>query len=286
MDNTRGARTARASLAVLMIATCCMTASAATAAAATKMVVRGTVSCSQGKAPVAIWIASSGGGSGLVGKDWIWRFASKGANGSYAYFEKTITSSTSKSTINVHVGCGGKASAWGKDLWSADYKGVGSKGRTINLACDYAKKPYVKGACTSAPKGISLGTNPKSNPYNSTIGYCTGGAVQFWFDSAKYWPKVNRSVKNTKRMGDAKLMDDNARDNGFRVLPVPTVRSMVVFNKQGSQGHVGWVTKVYKKSGKPVFDYKDRNGGDGLGIDRMRYGKAWDSTQAFIVAPN
>ena len=119
-----------------------------------------------------------------------------------------------------------------------------------------------------------------------------------WRLNTGYWPYINRGVPGLNE-GHAKYMDDHARANKFRVVGVPHVRSLVVFNTLGTFGHVGWVTKVYLKGGKVVFEYIDRNGGGGyrsvsderngitrdFGKDKARPAKAWDSTQSFILAP-
>lgn len=288
----------RAVLSLAAIAMCLL-AAPLSASAATSMLIRGTVACSGGQPAVGVWIESSAGGSEWA-NDQSWQYSSSPPNRSYRYFEETVTSPSSRSTISLHVGCGGEPSKWSKDLWSTGIL-VGSKGRDINLVCDYAKPQRKAGACTAPPKGTPATTKPYSREPGEgrypgdTTGHCTGGAVYQWYKATGYWPYINRGVPELN-VGHAKYMDDHARQNKFRVTPVPHVRSLVVFNTQGTFGHVGWVTKVYRKSGKIVFDYVDRNGSPewvnkslaitrDFGKDKTRTGKAWDSTQSFILAP-
>lgn len=244
------------------------------AGAATAMLVRGTVRCSSGQPAVGVWVQSSRDGSGFATTSWQFPNA-----GGYRYFQRTVSSSTSTSTISIHVGCGGSPASWAKDLYSPNYT-VGSSGRTINLACSSGAATHTV-ACKSAPKGPTVTYNM------GAPGYCTWGAYDKWKASTGYYPKIG---------GDAIAMDDNALKNGFYVWGVPHVRSMVVFNR-GTYGHVGWVTSVYKNSkGQVAFDYWDMNGGtlipgtDAKTTDFGRFvkrtGKVWDSTQRFILAPN
>ncbi len=257
------------------------------ASAATNMLVRGTVACSGGQPAVGVWIESSAGGSEWA-NDQSWQYSSVSPNRSYRYFEETVTSPASRTSISLHVGCGGTSLKWGKDLWSAKYP-VGSSGRVINVACDYSKASRATGACTQAP----IGRNAGSNPYVGTAKYCTGGAVYQWYVATGYWPYVHRK-RDGSGSGDAKWMDDNAVSNGFRVSSVPHLRAMVVFNNRSAWGHVGWVTKIYRIGSTVYFDYVDRNGagpvdregrGPDYGIDRTRIRQVWDSSQRFIVAP-
>lgn len=275
----------------------CLLAAPLSASAATSMLIKGTVACSGGQRAVGVWIESSAGGSEWA-DDQSWQYSSTSPNRSYRYFEETVTSPSSRSSISLHVGCGGEPSRWTKDLWSAGIV-VGSKGRDINVVCDYNKPQRKAGACTTPPVGTAATTKPyprasgEGRYPGDTSGYCTGGAVYQWYKATGYWPYVNRGAPGLN-VGHAKYMDDHARANRFRLSTVPQVRSLVVFNAQGSFGHVGWVTKVYRKSGKVVFEYVDRNGDpdpDGNGItaafgkDKARPAKAWDSTQTFILAP-
>lgn len=288
----------RAVLGLAAIAVCLL-AAPLSASAATNMLIRGTVACSGGQPAVGVWIESSAGGSEWA-DDQSWQYSSSSPNRSYRYFEETVTSPSSRSTISLHVGCGGVPSKWSKDLWSAGIL-VGSKGRDINLLCDYGKPQRKAGACTVPPEGIAAKTRPyprepgEARYPGDTTGHCTGGAVYQWYKATGYWPFINRGVPELN-VGHAKYMDDHARVNKFRVATVPQVRSLVVFNTQGTHGHVGWVTKVYRKSGKVVFDYVDRNGSSewankslaitkDFGKDKTRPGKAWDSNQSFILAP-
>jgi surface antigen len=109
-----------------------------------------------------------------------------------------------------------------------------------------------------------------------------------WHEFTGYWASIG---------GDAAQMDDNARSKGFQVSSVPHAMSIVIFNNAaGGVGHAGWVTNVYKEGTAVKFDYVDMNGGSGGSAangwktslfntwDR-EYGKVWDSSQAFIVAP-
>lgn len=256
------------------------------ATASTSMLVRGTVSCSGGQPAVGVWIESSAGGSEWA-DDKSWQYSKSSPNWSYRYFEEKVSSPATTTKISLHVGCGGKPSKWGKDLWAYDYP-VTAKGRVINVACDYGKRSRVKGACKQAPVGRDAG----SNPYKGYEGYCTGGAVYRWYKATGYWPYLHRKRDGTGS-GDAKWMDDNATSNGFRVRKVPHVRSIVVFNNRSTWGHVGWVTKVYRVGSTIYFDYIDRNGsgpvdatgkGPDFGVDKTRKNQPWDSSQRFIVA--
>lgn len=259
-----------------------------TASAATSMLIRGTVTCSGSQPAVGVWIESSAGGSEWA-NDQSWLFSTASPNKSYRYFEETVSSRSSKSTISLHVGCGGTPSKWTKDLWSKGFP-VGSAGRVINVACDYSKPSRKTGACTEAP----VGRDAKVNPYNETSDYCTGGAVYQWYKATGYWPYLSRRSDGSGS-GDARYMDDNAVSNRFRVSTVPHLRSIVVFNNATPPfGHVGWVTRIYRVSGRIYFDMIDRNGGrlinasqgitDAFGKDVLRKGKLWDSSQRFIVA--
>jgi len=289
---SRSLRRALSAVAVVGVGALLVTPLAASAA--TKMLIRGTVACSAGQPAVGVWIESSAGGSEWA-DDQSWQFTTSQPNRSYRYFEETVTSPSSKSKISLHVGCGGTPSRWSKDLWSEGFP-VGSTGRVINVACDYAKRSRTVGACKQAPKGSDAGVNP----YASTSKYCTGGAVYRWYKATGYWPLVNRSKsysepKDGTSPGDAKWIDDNAASRGFRVSKIPHIRSMVVFNNRSKWGHVGWVTRIYRSSGRVYFDYIDRNGGNrwinaslgqtnDYGRDVTRKGQAWDSSQRFVVA--
>jgi surface antigen len=257
---------------VLLGAVIGFTGAAPAAPGATNLLVTGVARCSGGKTGVGVYVVSSSGGS-----KWADSWTMPGQP-SYQWYSATIASPTTSSTISLHVGCGGSRSAWEKDLYSAGFS-VGSKGRTINLACDTTKATRTI-ACSTPRRG------PEASKNLGSAGYCTWGAYEKWKESTGYYPDIG---------GHAIQMDDNAQSKGFYVWPVPHARAMVVFNRN-TYGHVGWVTRVYKNSaGQVAFDYWDMNGGSIVDAAAakttdfnrfvLRTGKVWDSTQRFILAP-
>ncbi|MBS43255.1 MAG: hypothetical protein CMH83_08865 [Nocardioides sp.] len=247
------------------------------ASAATNVTIQGTVVC-DGDAVQGIWVENYNG-SGNTGKWASWWAYPNRSNA--AYYSVTLSSTTSTPKVRLDIGCGGTRSSWRRTLLSPDF--TTRTGYTENRRCIGSHTAANRArVCTPSPRGATSSTNTADR------GYCTWGAKEKWKAAVGSYPNL---------VGNAKNWDDDARSKGFYVSSVPHRLSMVVWNTSDQYGHVGWVTKVYKKSdGKVYFDSIDMNTGSwvnqgqgtttGFGKYQTRTGLAWNpSVQAFIVAP-
>lgn len=240
------------------------------AAAATTVNVAGGVKCSGDQLVTGVWVQSSGGGSGFA--SW---YALPGFPSSAQYF-MPLSSNTPTPTVSVRVGCGGNPSSWGKTIHSSPFT-VGN-GVVLNFVCNTAV-PTGSLACSPPPSGPQVSSNPAGDAYR---GWCTWGSYEQWKANTRYYPNIS---------GHANQMDESAESKGFYVERTPYSRSLVVFNggpyADRQYGHVGWVTNVYKKDDRVVFDHIDMNGNrNSFGKFVHRFAVPWDpAVQRFILAP-
>lgn len=95
------------------------------------------------------------------------------------------------------------------------------------------------GTQLTSPAGLgrSTGQTRLSNP--GTVGQCTWGAAQKWFEASGSYPAMR---------GDAKDWRGSASAAGWTVVDEPQARSIVVFQPgvagANGYGHVAWVDSV------------------------------------------
>lgn len=237
------------------------------ASAATYTVtIKGVVSCnSTSKGVQGIWVQNFNGTSKWA--SW-WAFPGRK---NVAKYSVTLTATRTDPLLRLDIGCGGTKSSWEKTLLTNDFRT--RNGYIENRDCDVSKANRAR-ACSPAPVGTKQSSNTKA------WGWCTWGAVEKWKAFTGYYPNIP---------GDAKDMDTNAVNKGFRVRTEPRPASMIVFNdtsRYSQWGHIGWVTDVTKDSqGRLVIKYTDMNGSSGYFGKWANRTVLWESHQRFILAP-
>ncbi len=238
---------------------------AAPAHAATSRTVSGTVTCANGRTVVGVWVESTAGGSGWANFN---RFAGKS---SAAFFTKTITTSSSTTSVKLHVGCGGSSRAW----WSnnrTSYLSV-TKSRVVNARCWEASGTGNR--CKFPPKGRT--TTRNLAPW----GQCTYGALNRWRQAVGYYPLTS---------GNAADWDNSMASYGWFVSSVPHLRAFVIFERgvygaSSRYGHVGYVTGVrYVGSGQFDVTYVEMNYGAGIGKERTWKRRHVQGKMEYVVA--
>lgn len=233
--------------------------SQASASAASSVTISGVVHCNTG-AVVGVWVQSSGGGSKFAN----WKpLATSALDSTY---NATINTNL-PSSIQLHVGCGGKTSKWGSSNNSPNLSVSGS--RTINAFCS------GEGSCSFATKGATT---------NRNLGYplqCTEGALNNWHAYTGYWPSWS---------GNATQWSTTAAQNGYTVTTVPMAKSIVVFpgTTTNPAGHVAWVNSLTQNSAGAITLNVTEENYDGTASRPTGHIRNWsypaNSSYRYIVA--
>ena len=192
-----------------------------------------------------------------------------------AYWSVVMPSDSFPSDVRIAVRCGGRERVTPGRRISTWSSSPTSTQTTMNAICDATscRYPRVKDAVTT-------------NSYQRSFGECTYGAAEKFLSATGVFP---RSIS-----GDAREWTATAAAGGwdiYRWNPVP--RSLVVFQPgdYGSfeidgRGHVGWVTRVERRSDGVYVTFHEMNGEGGFArwsdpLPTVKHGAG----MSYVVAP-